>query len=218
MLARLLFVLASTILCSGCAVLFAGNTDELPRAKNNPPSYRLFHEGTYWVLTEPMRYELGTSGEFIVVPRGFVTDFASIPQALHWIYRPTGRYSMAAVVHDYLYWRQPCEKRQADRILLLAMLQDGMSAQDAQAVYAGVNLPAADAAFEKNRLERLSKLPKIVDPRIGAVGWIEYRKLQTWAFEDATPLEISANFCVVDLHGRRLTGREKLIYGHTSKY
>lgn len=39
----------------------------------------------------------------IVVPEGFITDFASIPRFLWSIYPPTGRYQEAAVIHDWLY-------------------------------------------------------------------------------------------------------------------
>jgi len=39
----------------------------------------------------------------IVVPEGFVTDFASIPQALWWLLPPYGRAANAAILHDYRY-------------------------------------------------------------------------------------------------------------------
>lgn len=39
----------------------------------------------------------------IRIPVGFVTDGASIPRCLWSIYPPWGRYSRAAVCHDYLY-------------------------------------------------------------------------------------------------------------------
>lgn len=39
----------------------------------------------------------------VVVPEGYVTDFASIPGFAHWIVSPFGRHAEAAVVHDWLY-------------------------------------------------------------------------------------------------------------------
>ncbi len=39
----------------------------------------------------------------LVVPRGFITDFASVPAALQCILSKTGRYGKAAVIHDYIY-------------------------------------------------------------------------------------------------------------------
>lgn len=40
---------------------------------------------------------------WFVVPKGFVTDFASVPEILQGLIPPTGRYGKAAVIHDYLY-------------------------------------------------------------------------------------------------------------------
>ena len=61
-----------------------------------------------------MVYVIGSTNERIVVPKGFVTDFASILQAF-WALglSPHGQYSRAAVVHDYLYWSQSCSRYRA---------------------------------------------------------------------------------------------------------
>jgi hypothetical protein len=40
--------------------------------------------------------------QVFVVPVGFLTDFASVPQAVQWLVPTTGRYTMAAVLHDWL--------------------------------------------------------------------------------------------------------------------
>lgn len=39
----------------------------------------------------------------VAVPKGYVTDFASIPGWIQWLIAPFGRHSEAAVVHDWLY-------------------------------------------------------------------------------------------------------------------
>ncbi len=39
----------------------------------------------------------------VAVPRGYVTDFASIPGFVQWLIAPFGKHSEAAVVHDWLY-------------------------------------------------------------------------------------------------------------------
>ncbi len=39
----------------------------------------------------------------IKVFKGFITDGASVPKSLQWLYNPYGKYINAAVVHDYLY-------------------------------------------------------------------------------------------------------------------
>jgi len=82
-----------------------------------------------WVLIEHLRYQIGQTSTVIVVPRGFVTDVASIPQAF-WSFGLSahGRYSKAAIVHDYLYWTQGCSREQADNLLMIAGASGGRNA------------------------------------------------------------------------------------------
>ena len=61
------------------------------------------------------------SDEVIDVSIGFVTDFASLPRLLWWILPKWGKYGNAAVIHDYLYWKQSCSKKRADDIFYEAM-------------------------------------------------------------------------------------------------
>jgi hypothetical protein len=42
----------------------------------------------------------------VTVPRGFVTDLATIPVYFWWAIKPTGRHGHAAILHDWLYWEQ----------------------------------------------------------------------------------------------------------------
>lgn len=58
--------------------------------------FKLFHQFTYhW------------KGDYglvkIVVPIGFITDFASIPRFARLIIPKLGRHNKAAVLHDYIY-------------------------------------------------------------------------------------------------------------------
>lgn len=56
-------------------------------------------------LLEPLRYHVGAedSLEVIIVPAGFVTDFASIPMGLRNTFPPLGPWARAAILHDFLY-------------------------------------------------------------------------------------------------------------------
>lgn len=58
-----------------------------------------------WVVKESFQFYSGEKedGKVIVVPEGFVTDFASIPRLFWIILTPDGQYTQAAVLHDYLY-------------------------------------------------------------------------------------------------------------------
>jgi len=80
-------------------------------------------DGRSWVLREEFGYdveELG-SDDKINVPEGFMTDFASVPRPLWWLFPRWGRYGNAAVIHDFCYWEQSRSRKQADDIFLEAM-------------------------------------------------------------------------------------------------
>ena len=53
------------------------------------------------ILLEEYVYDI--NGYLIRVPKSFITDGASVPHSLQWLYNPYGKYINAAVVHDYLY-------------------------------------------------------------------------------------------------------------------
>ena len=60
-------------------------------------------DGSRWRLVEPLAYQ--GRDETFTVAAGFTTDFASVPQALTWLVPRYGRYTKAAIVHDYLWQR-----------------------------------------------------------------------------------------------------------------
>jgi hypothetical protein len=53
------------------------------------------------ILLEEYVYDI--NGYLIRVPKSFITDGASVPHSLQWLYNPYGKYINAAVIHDYLY-------------------------------------------------------------------------------------------------------------------
>ena len=64
---------------------------------------------TEWELVEPLTYT-GNSEQF-VVPPGYRTDFASVPRILTWLLPRYGRYTKAAILHDFL-----CDEARAGRL------------------------------------------------------------------------------------------------------
>lgn len=58
---------------------------------------------TEWELLRRLTYK-GKKDRF-VVPRGMDTDFASIPRVITWFLPRYGKYTKAAILHDYL-WRK----------------------------------------------------------------------------------------------------------------
>ncbi|MRW88890.1 DUF1353 domain-containing protein [Duganella sp. FT80W] len=150
------------------------------------PSVSTLPDGKSAILNSPLVWSTG--GETIVVPRGFYTDYASVPFPFKMLLPSQGRYSRAAIVHDYLYWTQACTRKQADAILLRGMRESGVDALVADAVYGGVRL-GGWWAWKTNRKERASHLPKVVPPdNIRAAAEVndfnKYRKTFT-AFDPA---------------------------------
>jgi len=73
-----------------------------------------------WRLDQDLIIKLGVNGEGLrlTVPKGFITDLASVPFLLWMIFPPHGPWAPAAVAHDYLYSRfcKGCSRFLADAI------------------------------------------------------------------------------------------------------
>ena len=78
-------------------------------------------------LVEPIEYA-GMKERFIV-PKGFQTDLASVPRPFVWLLPRYGRYTRAAILHDYL-WRNTStvgvSRADADGIFRRAMRELGV--------------------------------------------------------------------------------------------
>ena len=64
-----------------------------------------------------------SSAARIVVPAGYLSDFASVPRFFWRILPPSGWYRWAAVLHDFLYTYElsGCSKAVADAVMFEAM-------------------------------------------------------------------------------------------------
>ena len=83
-----------------------------------PPDYKLYK------VQINFEYHVGdeNSLEIIKVPKGFITDGASIPKfAWSILGGPMGEYSAAAVVHDYCYKYKLYTRKRCDYIFYEAM-------------------------------------------------------------------------------------------------
>lgn len=76
-----------------------------------------------WKVEREFEYHIGSedSNEIITVPKGFMTDFASVPRLFWIILPPDGRYTQAAVLHDYILKIKLYSYSKSDRIMLEAM-------------------------------------------------------------------------------------------------
>ena len=91
--------------------------------------------------------------EPVHVPRGFVTDFASIPRVFWSALRPDGDYTYPAIVHDFLYWSQRRPRETSDRILRSAMKEFGIGAATITLVYETVRIGGQRAWDTNARLK-----------------------------------------------------------------
>lgn len=165
----------------------------------DPVDFRPFADGKNWIVREPLVYRIGVSNDRVVVPVGFVTDFASIPPALQSIIQANGPYILPAVVHDYLYWKQTCTRAQADKILLLGMIENNVREIHRVAIHDAV-VVAGGFAWDDNARERASGLIRILPAdkqRVpSGVSWPEYRlTLAMQGVADGPDTPIAPGFC-----------------------
>lgn len=98
-------------------------------------------DGVTFTLLSEFIYELGSDpNRLIVVPKGFRTDFASVPQIFWNILPPWGKYGKAAVLHDFLYKKQEFNRKFCDDLLLEAMTALDVPAWKRNLIYWGVRL------------------------------------------------------------------------------
>ena len=91
------------------------------------------------VLTQDYIYSV--NGYDIKVFKGFVTDGASVPHSLQWLYNPYGKYINAAVVHDFLYScynNTGINRTLSDKIFRHIMQETGVDSRIVRKFYAAV--------------------------------------------------------------------------------
>ncbi|MGZ8751448.1 MAG: DUF1353 domain-containing protein [Acidimicrobiia bacterium] len=80
-----------------------------------------------WQLVEPVTYEGNT--DTFVVPAGFETDFASVPRVFVWLLPRYGKYTKAAILHDWLCARvraRTFDRADADGLFRRSMRELGV--------------------------------------------------------------------------------------------
>lgn len=96
-------------------------------------------EGGYRVTRALVYRDPSTGGE-IRVPRGFETDFASIPDMFRWLVDGHGDSRRPAVIHDYLYKNGIGKRKQADGLFYQGLLEEGMPKWKAYLCYMAVRV------------------------------------------------------------------------------
>jgi hypothetical protein len=92
-----------------------------------------------WVLLAPLEWV--SKDAHVVVPRGFITDLASVPRPLRGVLNVNGASRAPAVLHDFCYCSQVmATRKEADLLFLQALTACGVSSLAARAYYAGVRV------------------------------------------------------------------------------
>jgi len=106
--------------------------------------------GDDWVLDEPVGYVSTEHSLLIRAPKGFVTDFASVPWFARRLIPRTGKYNGAAIIHDFLYRCTTMPRAICDDIFLEAMKDLRVATWRRNLMYAGVRIGGGAARNQVN--------------------------------------------------------------------
>jgi len=56
-----------------------------------------------WEVVEDFKFAIDRTNDVITIPKGFVTDLASIPRIAYTFFPRSVKFDLAGCVHDYLY-------------------------------------------------------------------------------------------------------------------
>ena len=132
--------------------------------RNHPAVLSPFGDGSQWIVWQDMNFSLEQEGEVVAnirVPRGFVTDLASTPRRFWALYPPFGKYLSAAILHDYLYWTQICDRDTSDNIFYQTMKTSGVDAAT-QAIFLMVLKSQGELAWQENNTEKQKGLVRVI--------------------------------------------------------
>lgn len=76
--------------------------------------------------------------DFLLVPAGFLTDFASVPGLFRGVLDDGNQVAPGALVHDWLYTCQLLPRNQADEVFRLALIANGVPSWKARVYWLGV--------------------------------------------------------------------------------
>ena len=80
-----------------------------------------YPDGKTWYLNRSIVFKSAIAGD-VRVPRGFETDFASVPAIVTNLFPRWSTYGPASVIHDWLYWNQHVAREVSDQVFLEAMV------------------------------------------------------------------------------------------------
>jgi hypothetical protein len=126
------------------------------------PLIEPFSDGRNWMLQGHLIHRFRDTPHVLIVPAGFVTDLASVPDIAESLLPRAGEYSNAAIMHDYLYWTQFCTREQADNLMSIAMREAGVAVWKEVLIHSAVRLGGQNA-WNANRTRRANGFIRTVD-------------------------------------------------------
>jgi hypothetical protein len=178
---------AALLFVAGCATTKTTETVYVPVVAPTPPSsltplpIMLFNQTKQgrklFTLNAEFPYCDGPTGMVIVVPKWYVTDFASVPWYGQSFIDPQGPTARAAIIHDWLYTiGEPGKRDVADGIFYRAMIKYGVPEYQARIAYNAVHVGgqggyglAGDWQFIDPTRQNVKQAAPFVKPRTGAV-------------------------------------------------
>ncbi len=125
-----------------------------------------------WELQRDLVYE-GRRQRF-VIPKGYVTDFATVPWFVQWLIPRTGVWTLAAVLHDWLITDEipagRISSRDTDGMFRRVLREEGTGPIRRWLMWAGVRL-AAPFSSSRRPSGIVWDLPVILAP-VMALLWI----------------------------------------------
>ncbi len=135
--------------------------------------YALF-QPVYWARPPFARNDLPRN---LTVPKGFVTDLATVPRLFWQALPPSGRYGPAAIIHDWLYWQQATTREIADTIFLVVMEELDVTVATRRSMWASVRI-FGGPAWEQNARERRAGEGRVLRTMPDSIKttWAEWRQ------------------------------------------
>lgn len=133
----------------------------------NPNAHVKQISNKYWELLDDVHYQ--GRWESFLVPKGFHTDFATIPRPIIWLIPTYGVYTPAAILHDYLCVSAASDspiisRADADGLFRRSLRELGVSGPARWTMWAGVRAGSfmSDAKLKDWFLFLAISIPAIV--------------------------------------------------------
>ncbi|MCP4050719.1 MAG: DUF1353 domain-containing protein [bacterium] len=124
---------------------------------------RTLPSGKEWMLLKDFSYH--HPKVIINVPKGFITDIASIPRLAHPLITKNGPWTFSAVIHDFLYAVEFSDQKTCDDIFLDAMIEWGVTWHRRNIIYSAVRT-FGRIVWNKHDKKEVDRLRKIYNNNI----------------------------------------------------